>query len=191
MKTKAARILCSFLAVGASLLCGNVNAKDTPPNKEDKPHNQTSMNNARLHSLIMRIDKTAQGKEGYWKFIIEGREVTVLTDERADRMRIIVPITPSKNLDRDRLHRIMQANFDSALDARYSIAKDILWAAFIHPLSALSDAEFLSGVGQTVNLAVTYGETYSSDALVFKGGDNGAINRRKLIEELLRKGQSI
>jgi len=39
----------------------------------------------------------------------------------------------------------MQANFDSALDARYAIAKGKLWSAFIHPLSELNEEQFFSG----------------------------------------------
>lgn len=149
------------------------------------------MNNQRLAELITKIDKSVQGKPGYWVVVVEGREVTIITDERADRMRIIVPITPTKNIDKDRLYRLMQANFDSALDARYSIANDILWAAFIHPLSGLGDEEFLSGLGQTVNLALTYGDSYSSGALVFGGGDSQSLQRRQLIEKLLHDGLAI
>ena len=82
----------------------------------------------------------------------------------------------------------MQANFDSALDARYSIAKDIIWGAFIHPLQELKDEEFLSGVGQAVNLALTYGEAYSSGGLIFGGGDSQSLRQRELIDRLLEKG---
>jgi hypothetical protein len=153
--------------------------------------NKQGMNNERLAELIHRIDKSAQGKPGYWVFVVEGREVSVITDERADRMRIIVPVAPTKDINKDRLYRLMQANFDSSLDARYSIANDILWAAFIHPLSDLGDKEFLSGLGQTVNLALTYGESYSSGALVFGGGDSQALQRRELIDKLLRDGLAI
>lgn len=151
----------------------------------------SGMSNQRLAELIHRIDKTAQGKPGYWVFVIEGREVSVVTDEKADRMRIIVPVAPTEKLDKKRLYRLMQANFDSALDARYSIANDILWAAFIHPLSMLGDEEFLAGVGQTVNLALTYGDSYSSGALVFGGGDSQALQRRELIDRLIHDGLSI
>jgi len=146
------------------------------------------MNNQRLGELIQRIDESAQGQPGFWTFIVEGREVSVITDEKADRMRVIVPIAPANKVSSDRLIRMMQANFDSALDSRYSIAKGIVWAAFIHPLSALGDEEFLSGVGQSVNLALTYGESYSSGAITFGGGDSQALRRRELIDELLRKG---
>ena len=146
------------------------------------------MDNQRLGELIQRLDESAQGQPGFWTFIIEGREVSVITDEKADRMRIIVPIAPADKLSNERLVRMMQANFDSALDARYSIAKGILWAAYIHPLSDLGDREFLSGIGQSVNLALTYGQSYSSGAITFGGGDSQTLRRRELIDELLRKG---
>jgi len=146
------------------------------------------MNNQRLGELIKRIDESAQGKPGLWRFIVEGREVTVITAEKANRMRIIVPIAPAKEIPQERLTRMMQANFDSALDARYAIAKDIVWAAFMHPLRELGDEEFLSGVGQAVNLALTYGEGYSSGALIFGGGDSQSLRRRELIDRLLDEG---
>lgn len=147
-----------------------------------------AMNNQRLGELIKRIDASAQGKPGFWRFIVEGREVSVITSEKANRMRIIVPIAPATKLSNEKLIRMMQANFDSALDARYSIAKDIIWGAFIHPLRELKDEEFLSGVGQAVNLALTYGEAYSSGALVFGGGDSQSLRQRELIDRLLEKG---
>jgi len=146
------------------------------------------MNNQRLGELILRIDASAQGKPGFWNFIVEGREVSVITAEKANRMRIIVPIAPATKLTNEKLVRMLQANFDSALDARYSIAKDIVWGVFIHPLRELGDEEFLSGVGQAVNLALTYGEGYSSGALIFGGGDSQNLRRRELIDELLKKG---
>ena len=46
---------------------------------------------------------------------------------------------------------------------------------FIHPLSALDDAEFVAGVAQTFNAAVTYGTTFSSGLFNFGGGDNGEL----------------
>lgn len=146
------------------------------------------MNNKRLGELITRIDESAQGRPGFWEFIVEGRNVKVITDENANRMRIIVPIAPAKEIHNDRLVRMMQANFDSALDARYAIAKEVVWGTFIHPLRELNDKEFLSGLGQAVNLALTYGESYSSGALIFGGGDSKSLRRRELIDRLLDKG---
>ena len=106
-------------------------------------------------------------------------------------MRIMVAVRSAKDLTPEEMMRIMQANFDSALDSRYAVARDILWATFIHPLRTLHDKQFIAAIGQTVNLALTYGTSYSSGLLTFGGGDSNAILRRKLIDELLKKGTPI
>ena len=81
---------------------------------------------------------------------------------------------------------MMQANFDSALDARYAVAKGVLWSAYLHPLSTLKADDFVSGLAQVVNLAATYGSTYSSGALTFGGGDSS-----ELINKLRERANSI
>ncbi|MFV1997999.1 MAG: type III secretion system chaperone [Acidiferrobacterales bacterium] len=147
-----------------------------------------SMSNQRLGKIIKRLDTKATGQPGYWKLSIDGVKLIVITDERADRMRIIAPITSAQSLSTKKLYRLMQANFDTALDARYSIAKSVLWSTFIHPLKSLSDREFISGIGQVVNLGQTYGGNYTSGALVFRGGDSETLQKRKLIDRLMEKG---
>lgn len=114
----------------------------------------------------------------------------MITDEKADRMRILVGISTADKLEKGRLFRLMQANFDSALDARYCIAQNIVWAAFIHPLSILSEEQFFSGLGQTINLAATYGTTFSSGALIFKGGDSKGL-QDKHYRGIMEKGKTI
>lgn len=147
---------------------------------------EKAMTNARLDELIKRLDDKSRGRPGYWTLTIDEREVLVITDERADRMRIISGVAKADQLPPELLYRLMQANFDTALDARYAIAKDILWSAFIHPLSPLADAQFVSGVAQVVNLTLTFGSTFSSGALTFGGGDSG-----ELLKELLERLEAI
>jgi hypothetical protein len=148
------------------------------------------MDNQRLQVLIERVADDVEGRPGFWRFDLEGFQATVVTDENADRMRIIVPVAKAEEVDNDRLYRIMQANFDSALDARYSIAQGVLWSAFIHPLSALSDHQFIDGLAQTVNLAATYGTTYSSGALVFSQGDSRG-EQNKHYQQIIERENSI
>ncbi|TCK18417.1 hypothetical protein DFR30_1695 [Thiogranum longum] len=177
--------LCLILLMSFPVFTAS--AEDDPPT--ELPAN--SMNNERLAGIIKRLDDKAEGRPGFWQLRIEGHEVSVITDEKADRMRIIVPVVRVESLADGELVRLMQSNFDSALDARYAIAKGILWSAFIHPLSSLTDHEFISGLGQAVNLTITYGKSYSSGALIFRGGDSTGLERRELIDELLERGLSI
>jgi len=168
-----------------------VDRNPSSPKHEANKDTPSEMSNKRLEQLIKKIDKDAQGKAGYWSLVVDNQKILVITDERADRMRIIAPVIKSEKLSKKELTRIMQANFDSALDARYAIAKGVLWSAFIHPLSPLSDEEFLIGLGQVTNLISSYGGSYSSGLLIYKGGDSEGLRKRELIDELLKKGLAV
>jgi hypothetical protein len=135
------------------------------------------MNNAGLDRLIRGIEGIEgeiEGRPGFWRFLYQGYQVYIITDENADRMRIMAPITGVEELGKDVLYRALQANFDTALDARYAIAKGALWSAFLHPLAALDAQQFQSGFAQTVTLAATFGTSFSSGKLQFDGGDKAA-----------------
>ena len=156
------------------------------------PVYEGTMTLKQMGTIIKRLDTTAkEPRKGYWRFVIEKTPVVVITDAKHDRMRILVPIAQADKLSADQLTRMMQANFDTALDSRYAIAKGVLWATYIHPLRALHDRQFISAIGQTVNIAITFGTTYSSGQLSFRGGDSSDILRRQLIDKLLKKGQPI
>lgn len=142
------------------------------------------MNALLLDTLIRKIDpKATRPGDNQWQFVLNERPLMVVIDEGADRMRIMTPIIESKVLDEALLLRLMQANFDSALDARYAIAQDLVWGTFIHPLGELTPAFFLSGVGQVINVAESFGTTFSSGMFVFGGGDSGRL-QQQLLESL-------
>ena len=146
-----------------------------------------AMTAERLGELVLRVDDEAVLDGSSWFFVIEGLETTVVYDIAADRMRIVIPILDSSEIDNETMQRLMQANFDTALDARYAIANGMVWATFIHPLSTLSDEEFLVGLAQTANIVLTFGSSYSSGMFIFGGGDSADIERRRLIDELRNK----
>ena len=148
------------------------------------------MTMSRLAEIILAVDPEATIAPPVMSLTIEDTPVIVVADPPHDRMRAMVAIRGAAGLEPDEIERLMQANFDSALDARYAIAKGRLWGVFIHPLAALGKDEFLSGMGQAVNLALTYGSTYTSGALTFGGGDSNRLHR-ELIERLLKKGEKI
>lgn len=152
---------------------------------------EEAMSNQRIGDLLERLDVDVQGQDGLWRFFVNEVEVTIITDENADRMRIIAPVSKTEDLESGEYERILQANFDSALDARYAIAKSVLWSAFIHPLSPLTDRQFIEGLGQVVNLVTTFGTTYHSGSAVFGGGDSRIIEEQELIKQLIERGLAI
>jgi len=168
------------------LTCISLNA--WAENKAESNQAEGKMDNQRLEAIIQGLAEKPEGRAGYWQFNMDNFQVTVITDEDADRMRIIVPVAKMGDIDHSTLRRLMQANFDSALDARYSVARGLLWSAYIHPLSVLSDHQFIDGLAQTVNLAATYGSTYSSGALIFGGGDSQQEQSRYYREIIERSG---
>ncbi len=181
-------ILRSILAAATVLVlglraCGNATAQDESGSSPSPALNDNPMTAERLGQLIRGIDEEAESSGPVWAFSVADLEVAVIYDVSADRMRIIIPIGPIEDVPKEELVRILQANFDSALDARYAIADGKLWGAFIHPLSELSDEEFLVGLGETANVVLTYGTTYSSGLFIFGGGDSAEM-QRNLIEEL-------
>lgn len=165
---------------------GLASAQDTPATPELEP----PMTMQRMAQIILSIDPDMQVRGSALEFTLDDIPVILIADARANRMRAMVPIASADGLSQEELMRLMQANFDSALDARYAVAQGRLWGVFIHPLSPLEKDQLLSGLIQTINVARNYGQTYSGGAEVFGGGDSQGIYQ-KLFEELKKKGEAL
>ena len=144
----------------------------------------------RLAEIVSALDPEARLFGTMMEMTIDDVPVLIITDPGADRMRAMVPIRSATGIDPDEMMRLLQANFDTALDARYAVAQGRLWGLFIHPLSPLEKDQFISGLAQTVAVAQTYGSLYSGGALQFGGGDSGEIFRQ-LLDDLRERGQDI
>jgi len=161
---------------------------DSDTQSEVSPENQASLD--MIAEVIGALDGEAQRSGNNWQFTVEERMLIVVTDANAGRMRIITPIVERGALPGEALERLMQANFDTALDARYAIGQGVVWSVFIHPLDSLTTRDFASGVLQTKSLADTFGSTFSSGALNYGGGDSAGIlenQLNELLEELERR----
>ncbi|MCH6259212.1 hypothetical protein MLD52_21850 [Puniceicoccaceae bacterium K14] len=88
-------------------------------------------------------------------------------DESHNRMRIISPIKKYEDVSNFEKNRMMEANFHTALDARYCVSDGVLYSAYIHPLSSLKKTDVLSGIYQTASLHVSFGSDYSSGIFTF------------------------
>jgi len=173
------------IAITLCLLPATLVAQDAEPQLSEPP-----MSLPRMAEIINALDPDARFTRNGIEFTVEDVPVLIVMDVQADRMRAMVPIRAADEMSPDELRRVMQANFDSALDARYAIAGDRLWGVFIHPLSPLEKDQLISGIAQTVNIANTYGTLFSGGAVQFGAGDSGAL-QRELLEDLLEKGQDI
>lgn len=127
----------------------------------------------RLEQLEQQLEAVAsevRGGDGAWELDYRGVHMACLTDPRFDRMRLIAPIVELDEVGPEEMDAMMRANFHTALDGRYAISGDTVYAAFIHPLSPLTEEELSSALDQVAHLVSTYGEEFTSGALHFGPG---------------------
>lgn len=183
-------VLSAALALAPLTLAAQETDTPTDPETQAVPQPEAPMTMARIARIVQSIDADARAQGSAIEFTLDGIPVIVVADATADRMRAMVPIASAAGLSEADMLRMMQANFDSALDARYAVANGRLWGVFIHPLSPLSRDQFLSGLVQTVTVARTYGTAYTSGGAVFGGGDSNEIYR-ELLDKLKKQGEAL
>jgi len=179
------KLILTFVIVGWA---GIAAAQTAAPGQA--PSGEPAMTLQRLAQIVQALDPDVIARGPALEFTLDDIPVIVIADQRADRMRAMVPIASVEGLGEADLLRLMQANFDAALDARYAVAHGRLWGVFIHPLSPLEKDQFLSGLVQTITVAKTYGTAYTGGAAIFGGGDSGTIYQ-DLFEELRKKGEAL
>lgn len=145
------------------------------------------MNNKDLEKIFYVVSDSLQGMTGNWQFIIEGKLFICVTDENHNRMRIISPIIEEKNISISVKQKLLEANFHTALDARYAISNEYLWAVFIHPLKELSKDQVLDAIKQVYTAVLTYGTTYNSTGLAFPGDKDNSINGKEVKTEIKKE----
>lgn len=156
----------------------------------EPPVSEPSMTLTRMAQILLALDSDAQVAGTGFELTISDVPILVVVDPVHDRMRAMVPIRSATELDAEEMMRLLQADFDTALDARYAVAQGRLWSVYIHPFSPLERDQLISGIAQTVNLATTYGTLYSGGAAQFGRGDSNDLQRQLLLD-LLDRGQDI
>lgn len=178
--------LLSGGAIAQALLepkSGEGEAEPPPAQIEKLPGKMTLQ---AMFELVRKIDPEAEIDANSAQFAVGDRGLMLVGDETAGRMRIMSPIIRVEALEQDMLPRMLQANFDAVLDARYAVANGIVWSVFIHPLPPMDDAQFANAVSQVFVAAETFGAGYTSGALIYGGGDSNE-EHAKVLEELKRK----
>ncbi len=128
-----------------------------------------AMTQERMEAILRERVDEARGGGGGLEFRYAGVAMLCISDPSHDRMRIIAPIRSEADVSDHQRRLALAANFHTALDARYASSEGVLYAAFIHPLSPLDEAQLLSALRQVASLALSFGTTYSSGELIFGG----------------------
>jgi len=181
--TGALRMLLLLAACGG--LAPSAVAEDDP--EDASTPRDTSMTLAGLQRFVESIDADFERRDSIWQFTLGERQMILVADRDADRMRLMTPIIRTQALTKELRHRLLQANFDTTLDARYAVANEVVWSTFIHPLSPLDSARLSDAALQVWTTAATFGTTFTSGSFHYRGGDSDeAIEKRRqeLEEEL-------
>jgi len=138
--------------------------EQAPSTKKPSDMTQEKMEDLVRNSINTEV---LEEEKGYVLIKYLGVKMALLSDEEHNRMRIISPITKYSNLAPNIKDSLMNSNFHLALDARYAVSEDVLYACFIHPLSSLTQEDLNSALKQVCNLSSSFGKTYSSGQLEF------------------------
>ena len=135
-------------------------------NEENK-----EMDGAGLETIVRELseDNDVTVNPSVIQFSFEGVPLYCIYDETHNRMRIISPIFDYSLISEAQKDLMMKSNFHAALDTRYCVSDDVLYAAFIHPLSTLQRGEVLSAIYQVASLHLSFGTGYTSGLLTFGG----------------------
>ncbi len=139
------------------------------------------MDNDKLHKIFNIFSDTLMGSSGQWEIWIGEVPMLCLTDQTHNRMRIVTPIKEVAEASKEEILKCMEANFHTALDVKYAISEDIIWAAFIHPLKELTKEQVVDALAQVRAAALTYGTSYTSTNLTFPKQEEREkeINKKK------------
>ncbi len=117
--------------------------------------------------LVDWVERQERMPNVIWSFHAGPFPMFIQTQENANRMRIVAFIAETTDLDREDLIEILEANYHSALDARYAVTDEYVVSAFLHPFRELTFTQFLMGMYQTIHCAETFGDTYSGGTMFF------------------------
>jgi len=142
------------------------------------------MTNAKLNEIIKREAKIMESNNnGVWQVLYGERLLYIMTDETNNRMRIFTPVIAKEEIKEGEGEKMLEANFHSALDAKYSLYEGFVITVYTHPLRELQPRQFIDAMQQVAVLADNYGDTYSSTTLIFGGGQE----KEKTEEKKLNK----
>lgn len=127
------------------------------------------MTNTHMDAILQKEASEIEGEKGVWQAMYYGRVLLIVTDSSSNRMRIFTPVIETKELEPGQKEKMLEANFHSALDAKYSAYQGYVMSVYTHPLKELTEDQFINAMQQVVILANTFGTSYQSTDMIFGG----------------------
>lgn len=128
---------------------------------------QSKMDNKKIEKALKKVTQEIEGEIGNWQVLYNDFPLFVLTDESSNRMRIFTPILEEVDLKVGQMKRMLEANFHSALDAKYSLYEGFVIGIYTHPLEELDEGQMVNAMRQVVNLSKNFGTSYTSTDVMF------------------------
>lgn len=128
---------------------------------------QDKMNNKKMEKSLKKFTQNIEGEIGNWQVLYDDFPLFVLTDEKANRMRIFTPILEERELKVGQMKKMLEANFHAALDAKYSLYEGFVIGIYTHPLVELDENQMVEAMKQVVNLSKNFGTSYTSTDTIF------------------------
>ena len=128
------------------------------------------MTEEKLDEIVRKEAQEVEGQLGSWTMSYGDTPLVIISHAEANRMRIFAPVIEAKNMKPGEMEKMLEANFHSALDAKYCLYEGMVITIYNHPLKELTDEQLVDAMRQVVVLAATYGTTYSSTDMIFGGG---------------------
>jgi hypothetical protein len=147
------------------------------------PANAQHMSERKVEKVFKKLDLEVEGDEGVWMVNFSDRWVLVFADDAADRMRIFTPVVNRDEIGSEEWERMLEANFHTALDAKYGLYNEYVISVFSHPLSYLNEFQIMNALEQVVNLADTFGSSYASTSILFGKASATEDNNEELVAE--------
>jgi len=141
------------------------------------------MNNKIMGKVFAEFGDHVTGEPGSWEVHLKERVMLILTDEPNNRMRIFTPIAAAEDVHPREFETMLEANFHSALDAKYSLYNGFIISVYTHPLKELSKSQLIDALTQVAVLANNFGTTYSSTDLLFGGSTKDKEEKQKRVNE--------
>lgn len=147
------------------------------------------MRNHALRLYLNRYLTKIEGSNGSWSGERDGVLIFVFSDEQSDRLRLLSAIGTFRSVSVNDLLPFLRANLDRALDAKYAMRDNELWAVAMHPMTTLDARDLEYYLDQVVQLAKNYATTRASTDAIFTLAkpereitDGPALKNEELIE---------